>query len=322
MIQRMSKKICIFGYHDQNAPRQWNINKTLQNEGWELTECHTAKKGFFAKIADLRRQLKRREYKALFIPFPGHYLVPIVKVITHRKKIYFDAFLSLYDTMVCDRKLVSRWNPYAWLLWFVDYLSCHLADEVWIDTKAHKEYFIKMFRLNPKKIRVHYLGTRDDLFFPKQRDPNPQYEVLFYGSYIPLQGIETIIDAADQLPDVHFTLIGKGQTYHEMKRKAEALTNITFHDPVPLTELPNCIRSADLCLGIFGTSNKAQRVIPHKVYDAVACGIPVITANTPAIHEYFDGNSLVHLCPAGDRSALAKAIKALAKDHPSLQTKP
>ncbi len=37
-------------------------------------------------------------------------------------------------------QLYSWYHPYAWWLWSVDMLSCHLADEVLIDTRAHKDF--------------------------------------------------------------------------------------------------------------------------------------------------------------------------------------
>ena len=145
-----------------------------------------------------------------------------------------------------------------------------------------------------------------------------RFEVLFYGTYIPLQGIDFIIDAAAQLqeshPAIHFTLIGSGQTRKRIERKIKKMnvTNVTLMDPVPYEHLPDCIRAADLCLGIFGTSNKAQRVIPHKVYDAVACGIPVLTGNTPGIREKFADHPLVTLCTVGNSADIAENIARIA----------
>ena len=94
---------------------------------------------------------------------------------------------------------------------------------------------------------------------------------------------------------------------HALARELH-LRNVTFLPFVPLPQLPSLIHSADLCLGIFGTSEKARRVIPHKVLDAIACGVPVITADTPAIRERFANNPLVHLVPAGNAQELARRI--------------
>ena len=62
-------------------------------------------------------------------------------------------------------------------------------------------------------------------------------------------------------------------------------------------------------LGIFGASEKAQRVIPNKVFQALACGTPVVTADTPAARELLrDGESAL-LVPPGDPAALIDAIR-------------
>ena len=74
------------------------------------------------------------------------------------------------------------------------------------------------------------------------------------------------------------------------------------------------IVEADLCLGIFGNTDKAKRVIPNKVYECLAVGKPVITADTPAIRELFEDGELVFVSVA-DHISLAKAIMALKNDE-------
>lgn len=70
---------------------------------------------------------------------------------------------------------------------------------------------------------------------------------------------------------------------------------------------------ADICLGIFGDTDKARRVVPHKVFEALAMGKPIITMDTPAAREL-----LVHdetsLLVSNNPTALATAILDLARD--------
>jgi glycosyltransferase involved in cell wall biosynthesis len=320
----MQRVILAVGYHDREAPRHWNICKELRGKGYEVRECHTTRRGFIGKCVDLWRQFREKStgVSEVLVTFPGHYLVSLAWLLTRipRRQLTFDAFLSLWDSLVDDRRLVSRWNPYSWFLWFVDYVSTHLADEVLLDTEAHRKFFIERFHLKPEHVHVVYLGTREDLFIPATEDGGQRTEnrgrceVLFYGTYIPLQGVESIIDAARLLqeshPQIHFTLVGAGQTYPATRALAEKykLTNVTFKPPVPFRELPGIIRTADLCLGIFGRTAKARRVIPHKVYDAVGCGVPIVTSDTPAIREKFAHHPLVHFCKAGNPQDLAEKI--------------
>jgi glycosyltransferase involved in cell wall biosynthesis len=73
--------------------------------------------------------------------------------------------------------------------------------------------------------------------------------------------------------------------------------------------------ASDVCLGIFGTSPKAQRVIPNKVFDALAVGRPVLTADTPAVREVLTHGETAWLCPPGDPAALAEALLALRSEE-------
>jgi glycosyltransferase involved in cell wall biosynthesis len=145
--------------------------------------------------------------------------------------------------------------------------------------------------------------------------------VRFHGSFIPLHGIETILRAAGELKEenILFELAGRGQLSQSSEKLANNLTlsNVRFVGHVPLTEIPRFIAGADVCLGIFALTPKAQRVIPTKVYEILACGRPLITAHTPAISRVFRDREHALLVTPGDSQDLAAKILELKAD-PSL----
>ncbi|HID86992.1 MAG TPA: glycosyltransferase, partial [Anaerolineae bacterium] len=98
------------------------------------------------------------------------------------------------------------------------------------------------------------------------------------------------------------------------------LRNMAFYPTwLPAEELIHrFILPADVCLGIFGLSPKAQRVVPYKVFVALAMAKPLITGDSPAAREVLINGETALLCPMGDPQALAQAILRLRED-PSLR---
>ena len=84
-------------------------------------------------------------------------------------------------------------------------------------------------------------------------------------------------------------------------------------------QLKEKIVQADVCLGIFGDTQKTQRVIPNKVYECLAMQKPVITADTPAMRELFDESDMM-LVKAANSESLVDAIIYLKK-NPELMNK-
>jgi glycosyltransferase involved in cell wall biosynthesis len=82
---------------------------------------------------------------------------------------------------------------------------------------------------------------------------------------------------------------------------------------VPYEYLIDYICKADICLGIFGTSGKATRVIPNKVYQILAAGKPLVTGDTPAIRELLRESPTVRLVTPGSPESLASAVLDLRK---------
>jgi glycosyltransferase involved in cell wall biosynthesis len=143
---------------------------------------------------------------------------------------------------------------------------------------------------------------------------------VFYGLYTPLQGTPTIGAALGKLAaastPIEVTMIGRGQDEAETKSAAAANQSVHWRDWVPATELPQVVASHDVCLGIFGTGEKARRVVPNKVFQGAAAGCAIVTSDTAPQRRVF-GDAAV-LVPPGDADALATGLLELASDRDRL----
>ncbi len=237
-----------------------------------------------------------------------------------RKKILNDFFISNYDTYVYDRKKITKKNPRAWWKYFQDWVNFRFSKYLLSDTMQHFKYWEELFgKFNGKHFVLPVLADKSIYFPNKDKIKNEKVKILFYGSFIPLHGIDVILDALYILEkgNVLFdaTLIGNGQMYKKMKSKYDTLNlkNVKM-DGFFISEdkLSNEIRKSDIILGIFGNSKKAQSVVPNKVYQALACKKLVITMSSDAINEFFTENEII-TCKA-DKDLLAKKLKFFILD--------
>lgn len=319
----MSKAVCYFGSYDPNYARNKIIKYGLERHGFKVYECQ-AHGIFTTRYFKLIKLFLKNHGKisAIIVGFPGHLDAPLAFLLgkIFRKKVFFDIFASTYETYVLDRAVIKKNSASSKFFYFIDWLGLHLADYVIVDTQAHAEFYHKLYGLGLKKQIVVYVGSLDQIFRP--RKVKEDTDVLFYGSYQPLQGVETIIKAASKLPKVKFKLIGEGQVKRSVQELSKNLNleNVEFLDWLPLEKLAMEIAKSKITLGIFGRSPKTEVVIPNKVYDSLATGKPVITENTRAARELLTNEFNAVLIPAQDASALAQKIDKLLK-NPNLRQK-
>jgi glycosyltransferase involved in cell wall biosynthesis len=134
--------------------------------------------------------------------------------------------------------------------------------------------------------------------------------------------VETILRAARLARDEPFdwTLIGQGQEGDKVQTMLdeEPLPRLRWVPWVPYEELARWIGEADVCLGIFGTSGKAARVIPNKVFQVLAVGKPLVTRDSPAIRELLGEGPGVYLVLPGDPEALLAALRRFRAERAAL----
>jgi glycosyltransferase involved in cell wall biosynthesis len=297
--------------------------KCLEKNGLKIIDCSDSSASYPARYLKVLLKFllqKTAEFDCVFVGFFGQPLVPIVKMFT-KKPIIFDAFLSAYDTMCFDRKRFEPNSTAGRFFYWLDKHSCENSDRILLDTNAHIDYFINTFSLGKDKFQRIFVGSDDSIFYPRQIEKNDdRVRVFYYASYLPLHGIEYIIQAAKLLEhnsDIEFRIVGKGPELNRIHHLARQLgiKNIDFVNWIPYNDLPFEIAKADICLGgHFSAIEKAKRVIAGKTFQFIAMKKPVIVGNCPGNRELFANKENALMVNMADPESLANGVLELIND--------
>jgi glycosyltransferase involved in cell wall biosynthesis len=330
-------KFGFLGAYDPSYPRNAVIRKGLAALGDEVAE-YPAPRGLkiwlryptlLARlVAGSPRSGSRvplSDLDCLFVPEFCQKDVPLARFLAAvlAKPLIFDPLAPRYETKILDWK---RWPPsslHAWWNFRIDALSFRLSDLILADTGVHKDYFCRAYGVPAGRIGVIPVGYDDEIFDPERGASLPRtgpFTVLFFGSFLPLHGVDSAVGAArdvlDRDPSIVFRFVGSGQTWARAKEQAAAIgaANCHFEPWVPYHEIPALIAASDVCLGVFGRTAKARRVVPHKLYQSLGMRKPVISARTPAAEEFFTHGENILLCGEPYAETIAEAVLALKKD--------
>jgi glycosyltransferase involved in cell wall biosynthesis len=317
-------RVLYFGTYERNYPRNAHVISALRRAGVEVEERHvgvwegrrqnwsagagTAARLVLAELRLLRRP--RGSFDAVVVGYPGHFDLPAARRAARGRPVVFNPLVSLSDTLVADRGRFRPGSLPALALTRIDRRALRAADLVVADTRANADRLAALADLPPDRVDVCLVGAEERLFTPGW-SPEEPFTALFVGKLIPLHGAETILAAARAAPELRFRIVGSGQLERLVRGRPG---NAEWLPWVDYELLPAELHRAGCALGIFGTSDKAQRVIPNKAFQALACGTPLITADTPAARELLVHEQSALLVPPGDPLALASALRALASD--------
>ncbi|MBI5936396.1 MAG: glycosyltransferase [Betaproteobacteria bacterium] len=312
----MSKTVLWWGRFDPDYSRNRILRKGFADLGWRIVDFRP----LLSALADWEAALhKLPKVDLVWLPCFRQRDLAAARRWSRRRglPLIADPLISAYDKQVFERGKFAEGSAQAERLRAWEGQLLRSADLLIADTPAHAEFYAQTFDIALKKIRVIHVGAEAALFQATPlpaHDGNRPLEALFFGSFIGLQGPETIVEAARryQGPPVRWTLLGDGPLKAECQQRAQGLNNVAFEPWLAYEQLPARIAQADIVLGVFGASDKAARVIPNKVYQALACGRPVVTREGLGYPALQDDSGIVQLPPA-DPIALAQAVVRLAE---------
>ena len=329
--------VVFFGGYDADYPRNAVLRRGLELNGVRVSECRVrpGRRFWLRYPALLRRWLRRSKVRSsapaiVFVPEFAQKDVPLARLLAGSTscRVVFDPLASRYETKILDWRRKPEGSPSARWNKLIDRWAFRSSDFLIADTQSHKEYYCREFGIDPLKVAVLPVGFDDRVFSNALRSVQPArqvaeapFTVFFFGSFLPLHGVADIIEAARLVskaePSVNFHFVGSGQTLGSVRARAIELrlANVEFEGWLSETELAERVAlKAHVCLGIFGRTEKADRVVPHKVFQSMALAKPVITARTPAVEEFFVDRENILLCRKEDPGSLAEAIVELKRD--------
>ncbi len=275
---------------------------------WRLPWLFLALIGCWLRLAIRHRRVGSVD--AVLVGYLGHFDVVLARLLFRRTPIALDFLVSASDTGL-DRGEAGRVKQT--LLRWIDAVALRCADIVVVDTAEQQAQLPPEHRA---KAVVCPVGAPHEWYDARPVESvvgDGQLRVVFFGQYAPLQGAPTIAAAAKQLDGaVVVTMIGTGQEL-PAARAAAGDARIDWQGWVEPEELPSLVATYDVCLGIFGTTAKALRVVPNKVFQGAAAGCAIVTSDT-APQRRLLGDAAVFV-PPGDPAALAEVLRALAVDR-------
>jgi glycosyltransferase involved in cell wall biosynthesis len=266
----------------------------------------------------LQRALVAQRPDVVVVPYPGHLWVRQVRAVTD-VPVVLDLFLSAFDTTVGDRGLFAAGSFRGKLMKALDRRACAAADLVLLDTEEQAAHLAELLAMPSQ--RFGWLPVADPEA-PRATEPYRPFagplRLLFFGTGVPLHGLDTLIAAVAAAPDVRLTLIGGSAEHRTLAQQRLGPRLCLGPEFVPRRELQQHLDACELVAGVFGSSPKAGRVVPFKVVHALASGRPVITADHPAVRRFLKDGTAAFLVRPGDSVALAQRLQELAHDRLAL----
>jgi glycosyltransferase involved in cell wall biosynthesis len=226
--------------------------------------------------------------------------VVLAKIL--RKKVIVDYYLSDYDTLVNDRAEIAKESYKARFTLFKDRFLLKHSDRIIFLNHSECQYYQKVagVDVHPDKVNIVPLCVdyKKEFFSDDcEIEETGFFNICWWGTYIPLHGLEKLIQAFNLVDtdQVRLYLFGnsdsKSKPYSELVEKLGLSEKVTIINDYSFSNgklAPFLKEHCDLAIGNFGSSEKANTVLVNKLIDALSLGLPCLTMSTRATRELLD----------------------------------
>jgi glycosyltransferase involved in cell wall biosynthesis len=232
---------------------------------------------------------------------------------------------ELMPELFMSRFQLTRGSSMVRLLTLFEHAACAYADAVIILHEPHRQ--IMLGRGVPAAKMTQVMNCPDERWFGgRLSPPNPgprldgEFIVMYHGAILERYGVDLLVQAVAQvrqeIPGIRLELYGTGDFLSRVEtlvRELDLGEIVWFHGQRPLEEMASAIALADVGVVPMRQDIFTDCIMPTKLLEYVAVGIPAIAARTATTAAYFD-DTTVQLFAPGDLGDLAHKLIAVYRD--------
>lgn len=300
------------------------IISSLRQSGWQVELFATTRGGASSRTSYLQRLLdygrvqlalgrRLREFDAVFVR--SHFMaLPLALWARRRKMPVVHEINGKPADIGVTYPALKLFSPvFAWLYRTQYRMAAHL-----IAVTEGLAQWARAFA-GHDRVTVVSNGANTELFTPDgPRADIPGRYVIFVGGLVAWHGIGTML-AALQEPawpaDVKLVIVGDGLERGKVEA-AKADPRLLWLGRQPYDAVPALLRGAlaALCVIEDQDGRSASGVAPLKLFEAMACGMPVIASELPFQAEIIRQAQAGLVVSAAAPEQLAAAVRQLSED--------
>lgn len=216
-------------------------------------------------------------YDAVYVTTPNIFL-PWAAFFQKRKKSV-QRILEVRDLWPDSVRDVEKMNIDLFfpILKFMEKMLYKQSDKIVINNEGFRKYINRMIKNKPVLFLPNAF-TEKEAGFEKAPD---DFRVIYTGNIGFAQSYEKLQEMAHKLEDnkINFKIIGYGMNAHLFQSYIEYndFEYVTFEEEKTREECLIEIRNSNIQLSILKDSDVFLNVLPGKVIDGIASGVPVVT---------------------------------------------
>lgn len=312
-------------YRDPGYVRTRNLRAALGHiSNIVVFDATNKQRGWLRYVETIAKTLKirlRHNPDVYVLGFRGHEIFWFIRLIAIGKRLVFDEFMSPSDALLSEKKAGIAGRFLGYLTLPFEWMCLRFSGRCLTDTWLHEEFIATRFGIPREKIDVVYVGAVPGGDSPEHQTDsdgvtgNKPLSVLFYGTFLPLHGMDVVLRACKLLEGrpIEFRIIGgRGKPLARFLALLDELKpgNVTHDMWVDFEDLQTTvIPNADLCLGgPFGGTPQARRVITGKTFQFLAQSKPTVIGRVDEPVKFVDRENCLLVDQASPES-LAEAFE-------------